>query len=734
MMKNSIKKEEQTKSLWKFASELRMFPITDIGQAFIALLFLRRMDCLLLPYYEQIHKAFAHSKVDDLYMSQLTNGLTFYNNSGVSLDGLLISETNYIDRFDQWLNGFDIETKKTLNGLGFNRDLSIMKQSRGFYKLLQNVSQFNLTEPLDVNLVQELFMSCITRGAGQYLSPKEYGEIIAALLFQEGGRRVNANIFDPVCGSSLMLNAVAQTGLKNKIFENYECFGTDLYMGAVALSKALTLLLGLDNLHVELANALVKESFEGMKFDYIVADLPLGGRLSEHDIKDMAVNDAYVNGISSKVSPEMYFIQMIINRLTCNGRAAVITAGGPLFNMQSVDVRSWLFSMDYVDAIVRIPKVKTAFSGIDQFVWVLNKDKAQNKKQMVQLIDLQLMEKYVPSHTIIPNELLIELEKNEKKDLFSRLIPTSAFATYNVTLQNRRYGGTIKTTISNSAKGIDELLSQGYDVSETGPWSVLYEKTTVDYTINFNAFFSQNPDNKVSSSKLHREFKDTLYYVSKYMREIEAMKMPDRANLDDDSAVQKSQWAGKIPAYWKHLALQNIFECKMAPRQSLGQGSYALLTVKSLRNEESTDFVEPTDRSVIVTDEDLLIVRTGQNAGEVFEGREGVLGNMVYRMRILDSTNYFVDKAFSSYMLQAMSKYFSSLAQGMGIPNLSAKAINSALCYMPSLEEQQRIVKFLSPIVYGIDRIHEHLGIIVPSLKEFRDALIFDAVTGKLIL
>lgn len=734
MIKNSIKMEEKTKSFWKLASELRMFPISDIGQAFITLLFLRRMDCLLLPYYEQIHKAFAHSKVDDLYSLQLTNGLTFYNNSGVSLDELLISETNYIDRFEQWLNGFDIETKKTLNGMGFNLNLSIMKQSRGFYKLLQSVCQFNITEPLDANLVQELFMSCQTRGACQYLSPKEYGEIIAALLFQEGSRSETANIFDPVCGSSLMLNAVAQAGLKKKIFEKYECFGTDQDMGAVALSRALKLLLGLDNLHVEAANALVKESFEGKKFDYIVADLPLGGRLSEHDIKDMAVNDAYVNGISSKVSPELYFIQMIINRLTDCGKAAVITAGGPLFNMQSVDVRSWLFSMDYVEAIVRIPKVKSAFTGIDLFVWILNKDKEQKKKQMVQLIDLQLMEKYVSSHTIIPDELLLELEKNEKKNVFSRLIPTSDFATYNVTLQNRRYGGTIKTTISNSAKGLEELLNQGYDVSDNGPWSVLYEKTTVDYTINFNLYFSQNQESIVSANKLHSNLKNSLYYVSKYTREIEAMKMPDRYNLDDDFAVQNSQWAGKIPINWKHLALQNIFECKMAARQSLDPGTYALLTVKSLRNEESTDFVEPTEKSVIVTDEDLLIVRTGQNAGEVFEGREGVLGNMVYRMRILDSTNYFVDKAFLSYMLQAMSKYFSSLALGMGIPNLSAKAINSAICYLPSLEQQQRIVKFLRPIVYEIDTIHKYLGVVVPSLKEFRDALIFDAVTGKLRL
>ena len=734
MIKNSIKIEEQTKPLWKLASELRMFQINDVGQAFIALLFLRRMDCLLLPYYEQIHKAYAHSKVDDLYSFQLTNGLTFYNNSGVSLAELLISERNYIDRFDQWLNGFDIETKKTLNGLGFNRDLSIMKQSRVFYKLLQGVCQINLTEPLDANLVQELFLSCLSRSAGQYLSPKEYGEIIAALLFQEGERRVNAKIFDPVCGSSLMLNAVAQAGIKKNIFENYECFGTDLYMGAVALSKAFKLLLGLDNLHVEVANSLVKESFEGMKFDFVVADLPLGGRLTEHDNKDMAVNDAYVNSISSKVSPEMYFIQVIINRLTDSGKAAVITAGGPLFNMQSVDVRSWLFSMDYVEAIVRIPKVKSAFTGIDKFVWILNKNKAQKKKQMVQLIDLQLMEKYVPSHTIIPDELILELEGNEKKNLFSKLILTSDFATYNVTLQNRRYGGTIKTTISNSAKGLDELLNQGYDISDNGPWSVLYEKTTVDYTVNFNAYFSQNLESKVSSNELHSDLKDTLYYVSKYMREIEGMKMPDRTNLDDDFAAQKSQWAGKIPADWKPLALQNIFECKMAARQSLESGTYALLNVKSLQNEESTDFVALTDKSVIVTDDDMLIVRTGQNAGEVFKGREGILGNMIYRMRVLESTNYFVDKAFSSYMLQAMSKYLSSLSQGMSIPNLSAKAINSAICYLPSLEQQQLIVKFLRPVVYEIDSIHDNLGVVVPSLKEFRDALIFDAVTGKLKL
>ena len=734
MIKNNINTEEQNKSLWKLASELRKFPINDIGQAVIAFLFLRKMDCLFLPYYKQVRNAFAHSMVDDLHLYELTNGLTFYNNSGTSLDDLLKSEVDFTDRFDRWLNSFDIETKNTLNGLGFNRNLSIMKQSRAFYKLLQSVSQINLTEPLDAELIYELLMSMRSRSAGQYFSPKEYGEIIAAFLFQKTDVRVDATIFDPVCGSSLMLNAIAQAGLKKNIFENYECFGTDIYMGAVALSKALKLLLGLDNLHVEVANALVKESFEGMKFDYVVADLPLGGRLSEHDIKEMTINDAYVTGLSSKVSPELYFIQMIIHRLTDCGKAAVITAGGSLFNMQSIDVRSWLFSMDFVEAIVRLPKIKSAFTGIEQFVWVLNKDKALNKKQMVNLIDLQLMEEYVPTHNIISDELPFELDNNEKKNLFSKFVPTSDFATYNVTLQNRRYGGTIKTTISDSANGLDELLNQGYDTSEKGPWSVLYEKTTVDYTVNFNAFFAQNPESKFSANELHNYLKDSLYYVSKYMREIEAMNMPNRTNLDDEFAVQKSQWAGKIPANWKHLALQNVFECKMAGRQSFEPGSCALLTIKSLRDEEFTDFVEPTDKSLMVTEDDLLIIRTGQNAGEVFKGREGILGNMLYRMRILDTTNYFVDKAFASYMLQAMSKYLSSLSQGMSLPNLSAKAINSALCYLPSLEQQQRIVKFLRPIVYEIDAIHEYLGVVVPSLKEFRDALIFDAVTGKLRL
>lgn len=734
MIKNNIRMEEQTKTLWRLASELRSFPIDNIGQALIALLFLRRMDCLLKPYYEQIHNAFAHSMVDDLYAFKLTKGLTFYNYSGVSLDELLINETGFTDRFDQWLNGFDEDTKKILNGLGFNWNLSIMKQNRAFYKLLKNICQLNLTEPLDVTPIQELFISGHSRRTGQYFSPKEYGEIIAALLFREDDFIEDASIFDPVCGSSLMLYGVAQAGLKKNIFKKFECFGNDLDMGSVALSKALKLVLDLDNLHVQVANSLVKESFGGRKFNYIVADLPLGGRLSEHDIKDMSVNEAYVNGLSSKVNPDMYFMQMIIHRLTDSGKAAVITAGGSLFNMQSVDVRSWLFSMDYVDAIVRIPKLKSAFTGIDQFVWILNKNKAQEKKPMVRLIDLQLMEKYVLSHTIIPDEILFELEVNENKDFFSKLIPTSDFATYNVTLQNRHYGGTVKTTISNSTKGLNELLNQGYDISENGPWSVLYEKTTVNYTVNFNAYFAQTLEKKNSANKLHSDLKNSLYYVSKSMREIEAMEMPERANLDNDLATQKSQWAGIIPTNWKHLALQNIFECKIATRESLEPGRSALITLKSLRSEETTNFVEPTDKSVKVNNDDILIVRVGQNAGEVFRGKEGVLGNMIYRMRILDSSNYFVDKDFSFYMLQAMSKYLSTLTQGTSVPILSAKAINSTICYLPSMEEQQRIVKFLRPIVNRIDRIHEDLGVVVPSLKEFREALIFDAVTGKLNL
>ena len=233
---------------------------------------------------------------------------------------------------------------------------------------------------------------------------------------------------------------------------------------------------------------------------------------------------------------------------------------------------------------------------------------------------------------------------------------------------------------------------------------------------------------------MHSEFAPDFAKAASAISLITSLNLPERREIE---LPMISTWAGEIPSDWRPITVQELFECNAAYREDKPDksGKTPLLNVRYLRGEtDDTDYTILKEKSVIVDDDDLVIIRSGANAGEVLNGKKGVLGSTLFRMRFNQESCNIANIHFAKFTLLAMSEHFKSFNTSTSIGSVTAKAINSAVAYLPSLEEQQRIVDFLLPIYGNIDGIQKSLGVEIPKLKMLMDSLVFEAVTGKFIL
>ena len=98
-------------------------------------------------------------------------------------------------------------------------------------------------------------------------------------------------------------------------------------------------------------------------------------------------------GLPSGGDMQLLFIQSAIDKMDDKqGRAAIVENGSPLFAGNSAgsgesQIRRWLLENDYIEAIIQLPNDMFYNTGITTYIWILSKNKSEQRKGKVQLID-----------------------------------------------------------------------------------------------------------------------------------------------------------------------------------------------------------------------------------------------------------------------------------------------------------------------------------------------------------
>jgi len=203
------------------------------------------------------------------------------------------------------------------------------------------------------------------------------------------------------------------------------------------------------------------------------------------------------------------------------------------------------------------------------------------------------------------------------------------------------------------------------------------------------------------------------------------------------------KWIGEIPEHWEISKIKyqayinkNILSEQTDEYQEINYIDISSVNSKGeISNVESYIFKEAPSRArriVFKGDTIVSTVRTYLKAIATIEKNE---------KNLICSTGFAVltpkkniDAKYLSFLFKT-SIYIDEIVSrstGVSYPAINASEIGNLECILPTLEEQQVIVNFIESSISEIDKLVKVNIKQIEKLKEYRQSLVYEAVTGKI--
>ena len=217
------------------------------------------------------------------------------------------------------------------------------------------------------------FASGAGKKAGEFYTPPEVSELLAALLDPQPGER----ICDPACGSgSLLIKCARRVG-----DDNYSLYGQESNGSTWALAKMNMFLHGIDAARIEWGDTLgdphLIEGDHLMHFEVVVANPPFS--LDKWGAEKAPTDRfrRFHRGIPPKGKGDYAFIQHMVETIDpYRGRAGVIVPHGVLFRGQTEgQIRRRLVEENLLEAVIGLPQNLFYGTGIPAAILLFHRDK-----------------------------------------------------------------------------------------------------------------------------------------------------------------------------------------------------------------------------------------------------------------------------------------------------------------------------------------------------------------------
>lgn len=187
----------------------------------------------------------------------------------------------------------------------------------------------------------------------------------------------------------------------------------------------------------------------------------------------------------------------------------------------------------------------------------------------------------------------------------------------------------------------------------------------------------------------------------------------------------------KLPAGWVSTFLKDVLITKKGKKpqilsSSAFENSVAYLDIKALEKNEIRQYAD-IKSSNLLQSSDIAILWDGARSGWVSKGKEGAIGSTLVGLRpILVNTNYIF------YFLKSKFDILNTNTRGSGIPHVDPAVLWNIEFLLPPIAEQDRIVEKLDKLFASLEIVQTKLDTIPELLKSFRQAVLSQAVNGKL--
>jgi type I restriction enzyme M protein len=304
------------------------------------------------------------------------------------------------DIFEKLANANSPKLDKIFDDLDFaNKDRF---PNETLQRLINHFSQYNFGNTyISSDLLGDAYEYLIKQFAadagkkgGEFYSPREVEKVIMGILKPHQ----KDHIYDPTVGSGgFLLEAYDYLKQKSgeKIAKTLYLYGQELNLSTFAIAKINMFLHGLDSADIRRGDTLANPQFLNQQgnlqtFDIVVANPP-------YSIKDWEF-EAFKNKFGRlegydappDKNADYAFVLHIIKSMNQNGRAGIVLPHGVLFRGGSEGrIREQILKNDLVEAIVSLPPKLFYGTSIPVAVLILNKNKAEEKKGKVLIIDAE---------------------------------------------------------------------------------------------------------------------------------------------------------------------------------------------------------------------------------------------------------------------------------------------------------------------------------------------------------
>ena len=718
------------------------------AEAILLFVIIRRMECLYEPYRKKVLSIYNKYKdqldvydMDTKIRESLGKELGYYILSPYTMYDLLMQ--GYFKGaagMEHYIRSFDPRTAEQLLKYGAIDYSNRLLYAKTFATILGRISALSL----DLSISREGFEEIVSwlipisaaggRAASISYSTNELSKIMASVLLSEGKIAKRATLYDPVCGSGNLLRVV-----QSQSQQPMSVYGQEIIERMASLNGLLAKTSIIDDFQFASGDVLEEDKFYRQQFDYIVADPPMRQRIEDCVLFDIS---RFPMGIPTNHDATGLFIQHIILKMAPKGRA-VFTCVPSFFSEEhstSDRLRSWMLKQDIIESIISLPSGFVSGTNMKICLCVLNKNKSKQRKGYVQIINAESLFPRQKMRVVLTDESLekiVSVYRSFENNVFCHIAQTLDFFRHEVDVKQPARDNEGSLILVNGRKVADSKKTVPVAIPKDNRYwedyiyrnviSHLDKDSWIDQTsvrvkckIDINTPFDKQAERR-SVQEIKRDVSklsgsiislfDTLFIENKNNRPVYSPEdfHPMQALFGSLTRITRSR----------------------TPLVRIGKKSkYPVLSPDYLRGyiSEPSEYVESVADDQIVNDGDILILMDGENAGEVFRGKQGCLSRTMVKV---ESTTPAFDKDYLYYLLKAKEPDLRLKTRGEYIKHLSLADLRSLRIVVPSISHQITMARSLNPKIEAIDKLISMLGGNArETIVEYRQALIQDAIAS----
>ena len=408
--------QEKSNLIWSIADLIReYYKPHEYGKVILPMCVIKRFNDVLAPTRQNVWDTYdkvKHLEVIDGFL-ETASGYKFYNISPFDFQKLCNDATHIEKNFREYLNGFSDNVQDIIENFEFDREITKLANNGMLFLIIEAFNKpaaymgADKITAVDMGYIFEdlvrRFSESYDEQAGAHFTSRDIIYLMTDLLISEDKKSmieegVAKTVYDMTMGTSQMLNCMTERLLELDAEADVKVFGQELNPETFAIAKADMLIRGGNSDNMRQGNTLSDDKFKGYTFDYIISNPQFGIEWKlEKNAAEAKLGDQgrFSVGLPKISDGQMLFDLNGIAKLKDDGRMAIIHNGSSLFTgvaeSGESEIRRYMIENDWLDAIVQLSTDVFYNTGITTYIWIISKNKAEERQGKVQLIDASKM-------------------------------------------------------------------------------------------------------------------------------------------------------------------------------------------------------------------------------------------------------------------------------------------------------------------------------------------------------